>query len=130
LTNAKKRPESDVAARALVQMIEASGLDYKAGQSVRLDDHIGKAVSRIVFSPEGKQAALEATARGLPALAGLDPLLSRALGPDYGSHNESTVQAGYLVTNMMRQLGYEISGSGSLPSGCTGKTGAVFARRV
>jgi hypothetical protein len=110
----------------LVELIETSGLDYLDRKSVALDDPIGKKMQLIIFSEEGKRAACEATEQGLPALAGLDPLLARALGRDYGPHNEATVQAGYLVTNMMRQLGYRDAGQGQLPSGCVARSGRIF----
>lgn len=77
--NAKRRSELPEA-RAIIELIEASGLDYRANESVRLDDEIGRAMQKVVFSPEGRAAALEATEKGLPALAGVDPLLQDAAG--------------------------------------------------
>lgn len=125
-SNAKKRESDNEQAKAIVRLIETSGLEYRAGGSVRLDDAIGKAMHRVIFSKEGKQAAFEATTKGLPALAGVDPLLATALGDDYGKHNEATIQAGYLVTNMMEQSGYKQAGSGPLPPVCVAKTGLIF----
>jgi hypothetical protein len=125
-SNAKKFGNDNEQAKAIVHLIETSGLEYRAGGSVRLDDAIGKAMHRVIFSQEGKKAAFEATANGLPALAGVDPLLAKALGKGYGKHNEATVQAGYLLTNMMEQSGYKQAGSGPLPLGCVAKTGLVF----
>jgi hypothetical protein len=125
-SNAKKRENDNEQAKAIVCLIETSGLEYRAGGSVRLDDAIGKAMHCVIFSEEGKKAAFEATAKGLPALAGVDPFLATALDSDYGKHNEATIQAGYLVTNMMEQSGYKQAGSGPLPPGCVAKTGLVF----
>ncbi len=51
------------------------------------------------------------------------------LGEDYGKDNEATIQAGFLVTDLMRQLGYELSGKNKkLPSGCVAKTGQLFVK--
>ena len=126
--NARKRPSHSEEARAWVILIETSGLDYRLHATVRLDDDLGRAMQAVVFSPEGKTAALNATDRGLPALAGVDPLLVARLGPDYRPENEATAQAGFLVTNLMRQLGYKTSHRGLLPSGCVAKTGWIFRR--
>ena len=126
--NAKRRIESPEA-RAIIELIEASGLDYRANESVRLDDAIGRAMQNVIFSPEGRAAALKAAEQGLPALAGVDPLLQAALGANYGKHNEATVQAGYLVANLMRQAGYDDGPSKPLPSGCVAVSGMLFAKR-
>ncbi|PVE25652.1 hypothetical protein DC522_04875 [Microvirga sp. KLBC 81] len=83
-------------------------------------------MEQVIFSPEGKRAALAAVKQGLPPLAFIDSLLKEALGSDYGKHNEDTAQAGYLVTNLMRQMGYKPVGSAPLPPGCIAKTGRLF----
>lgn len=125
--NAKRHGTPE--ALAVVELIETSGFDYRADASVRLDDAIGKQMERIIHSAEGREAALQATQDGLPALAGIDPLLRAALGANYGKHNEATVQAGYLVANLMRQLGYDDGPSKSLPPGSVATSGKVFAKR-
>jgi len=71
---------------------------------------------------------LDATARGRPALEPIDPQIANALGADYGSHNESTVTAGYLVGQRMYALGYEKRPVKAL-SGCIAKTAATFRRK-
>ena len=63
----------------------------------------------------------------IPALAGIDPMLLSALGVDYGSHNEGTISAGYLVAQMMRMHGYKLTGrKGKLPSTCVAKTAEIY----
>ncbi|GEO12604.1 hypothetical protein [Microvirga aerophila] len=127
--NARKRADTgDPKAIAWVEFIEQSGLDYRSNKSLTLDDPISKVMHRIIFSPEGKQVALTAITQGLPPLAKIDPLLQAALGGDYTKHNEGTVQAGYMVTNMMRQMGYKPIGSKKLPPDCVARTGQVFVR--
>ena len=114
-------------ATAVADLIESSGLDLGHADTVKLDDRIGLLMHQIIFSPEGKAAAAAAATAGLPALAGVDRLLKDKLGRDYGSHNEATVQAGYLVANLMRQLGYESRGVAVMPEGCIAKSGTTFA---
>ena len=55
-------------------MIEASGLSYTDPSGVKLDSPLGRAMSRIINSAEGKAAAIEATLQEMPALAGVYPL--------------------------------------------------------
>jgi hypothetical protein len=124
--NALKQADTNPKAAEIVHLIETSGLDYRREKSLTLDDPISKRMEMVIFSPEGKTAALEATAQGLPALAGIDPLLVDALGKDYGKHNEATAQAGFVLTNMMRQLGYENGGSAPLPKNCVARSGQLF----
>jgi hypothetical protein len=64
---------------ALVGLIETSGIDLRSRNSVSLDDRIGKKMHQIIFSADGKKAARDAVDRGLPALAGVDPLLASEL---------------------------------------------------
>lgn len=127
LDNARKR-SGRPGADALVELIESSGLHYRDGYSVRLDDVIGKRISKIVFSEEGRLASIGAHEAGLPPLAGVDPILLRELGDDYGPQNEATSQAGYLVANLMRQLGYDDAGQVALPPNCVAKTGKLFKK--
>ncbi len=126
--NARKKESSDPKARELVEIIEKSGLDYRDRKTVRLDDPIGRSIERIVFSTKGREAAIAASQAGQPALAGVDPLLSGELGIDYCAHNEATIQAGYLVNNMMEQEGFIAVGSGKMPEDCVAKTGALFRK--
>ena len=125
--NAKRKGGTE--ALRIIELIESSGLDYGRSESVKLDSPIGKAIERLIFSAEGRTAALRAVQEGLPPLAALDPLLQEALGADYGPHNEATIQAGYLIANLMRQLGFEASGPGRLPTNCVARTGLNFVKR-
>ena len=81
----------------------------------------------IVFSKEGRAAAVSATEEGLPALAGVDPLIARALTVDYGKHNMTTATAGEIVAHLMRHLGYREAGrSGKMPAGCVAQSGMLW----
>ena len=114
-------------ARDLVRQIEGLGLPYSEEGSLKFDDPIFLKMYEIINSPKGKAAAIEATKAGQPALAGIDPLLIEALGVDYGSHNDGTINAGYLVAQMMRSQGYKLSGrKGKLPPTCVAKTAEIY----
>src|SRR6266478_6637478 len=83
--NAKAKLETSEEAKMLVQLMESSGLDYAKDKikSVSLDSPIGRKMKQIIGSEAGIKAMMEATHRGLPALAGVDPLLQAELGPQY-----------------------------------------------
>lgn len=129
--NAKAKSGTSEEAKALVKLIESSGLDYEKDKMkpVSLDDPIGRLMKKTIGSEVGTKAMIEATNRGLPALAGVDPLLQVELGSQYCRHNEATIQAGYLVKGFMVGQGYEEIGSASMSHNCIAKTGLVFKQR-
>ena len=91
-----------------------------------LDDPITLKMKEIIHSPEGQAAAVAAAKDGLPAMAGIDPMLSTALGDDYGKHNLATATAGDFIANLMRSLGYKEGGTRKLPSHCVAKTAMLW----
>jgi hypothetical protein len=94
--------------------------------NVRLDDPIGLAMRGIIFSESAKKAMLASVLSGRPALEAVDPMLSFALGSNYAKGNEATIQAGYLVTMRMRELGYEKGKQVRLVDGCVARSGVLF----
>ena len=50
-------------------------------------------IRNIIASPEARAASIEATLDGLPAIAGVDPLLHEALGPSYRQSDEAIATA-------------------------------------
>ena len=113
----------------LAAQIEASGLPYSEPGCVLESDPICRKMYDIINSPEGTRAAIAATENGLPALAGVDPLLNAALTVDYGAHNMTTATAGDYVANLMRSLGYKEAGSGATPPGCVVKTAKKWVKK-
>jgi hypothetical protein len=93
---------------------------------LKLDSPIGREMAKIVNSPQGVAAAIEATNQGLPALAGVDPLLKATLKDKYQKTYEATIQAGYLVALMMRKKGYGQTGRQGSLHGCVAKTGEIY----
>lgn len=120
--NAKRLGADDI-----VRMIEACGLPYTDPRGLKLDSPIGREMAKIVNSPQGVAAAIEATNQGLPALAGIDPLLKASRGDKYEKTYEATIQAGYLVALMMRKQGYDQTGRQGRLLGCVAKTGEIYA---
>ena len=111
---------------ALKKLIEEAGLPFSDSACLTNDDPITIKMYEIIFSKEGREAALAATADGLPAMAGVDPMLQTALGVDYGAHNMGTATAGGLVADLMLSLGYKKAGSKPLPAHCVAKTAAMW----
>ncbi len=123
------RSNSSPEAAYLVTVIESLGLPYSEDGGMRLNSPIALKMNDIITSPAGTKMCLEATEKGLPALAGVDRELNAALGVDYRAQNQATQTAGYLVGNLMISLGYRISGQRKMPDGCVAKTAAFWTKR-
>ncbi|TBD43310.1 hypothetical protein [Rhizobium ruizarguesonis] len=99
--NARKR--IDNGGREIIELFESSGLPLSSG-GMRLSDPVYQRMEEIVWSSEGKKAAVAAPAAGLPALAGVEPLIVADLGDRYHPHNDGTKSAGGIVGELMRFL--------------------------
>jgi hypothetical protein len=119
--NAAKHPDGQY----LRNLIEEHGLPLSSG-GLTLDDPIHRRMVEIIWSLEGQKAALDATARGLPALCGVDTLLRSELGDLYGKHDMGTASAGAIVAEVMRHKGFTKSESRPCPAGCVAKTGVMW----
>lgn len=124
--NAKNR-RSD-GGQAIIDLINESGLPLRSG-GMTLNDPIYLRMEEIIWSSAGRAAALEATAKGLPALVGVEPLLISDLGDRYSPHDMGTVSAGSIVGELMRHLGYVDAGQAKCPSGCVAKTAMKWELR-
>ncbi|MDX2142032.1 MAG: hypothetical protein SFV19_01645 [Rhodospirillaceae bacterium] len=126
---ANARGQGTTAGDELAQLIVDTGLPFSEGAALSIHDPVYIKMHQIVFSPEGRQAAIAAVDEGLPPLAGVDPLINQALMHDYGKHNMGTANAGSIVAELMRHLGYKETGtSAPLPPGCVAKTGMVWKK--
>jgi len=85
-------------------------------------------MEEIIWSPQGRTAALQAVSAGLPALAGVDPLLKAELGERYHPHNAGTINAGVITAALMRHLGYVEDGSKAFDD-CVAKSGMKWKLR-
>ena len=111
---------------ALKRLIEEAGLPFSDSKPLSMDEPVTAKMWDVINSEQGKRLAVEATERGLPALALIDPLLQAALGVDYGAHNQATNRAGILVGDLMISKGYKHAGVKKLPPGCVAKTAATW----
>jgi len=121
------RSKNTAEAKALVLKFEKCGLPYSEPSALKASDPLLLKMIEIINSQEAIDAAVKATDSGLPALQGVDPILVRELGADYGPHNRGTLEAGYEVAQMMHSRGYKNSGKkGDLPPTCVAKTAEIF----
>ncbi|HUN39074.1 MAG TPA: hypothetical protein VMU81_02160 [Acetobacteraceae bacterium] len=85
---------------------------------LKVSDPLFGAMAAVVHSVDGVKAAVLATSKGLPALAGVDPLLQAELGTQYTRADDVTMNAGWLVAQQMREMGFVDAGSGKMPRDC------------
>ncbi|HEX5508861.1 MAG TPA: hypothetical protein VFX37_10195 [Pseudolabrys sp.] len=117
--NAKKRRADG--GEEIINLIDSSGLSLSSG-GMRSTDPEYIEMEEIVWSAEGRLAAIDATEKGLPALAGMEHMIVDALGDRYHPHDGGTVSAGYIVAGLMRHLDYVENGEGKMPPGSIAKT--------
>jgi hypothetical protein len=111
---------------ATVALIDSLHLPLSSG-GMTLDHPLYREMQEIIWSVEGKALAIEAAANGFPAMAGVDPLLQKMMPERYGREYQGTMNAGHIVADLMRFLGYEKVGDAALPSGCVAKTAALWS---
>ena len=121
--NACKRGDDE--SMEVIAKIEAIGVPPRKSK-LSADSPIAKAIYKMVNSEEATNAALKAVAEGLPALAPVDPMLQAALGDDYNPDNGSTLEAGFMLAQVMKKHGWEPKRTRKLPPGCVAKTAAIF----
>lgn len=122
--NARAKDSDD--ARAIVALIEASGLSLREGGGLPGEHPAIRKMDDIATSPEGRAALKEAARKGQPALAGLDKRFESELDGYYGQF-DTTGWAGTIVARAMYSMGYKQTGKGKMPSGSVAKTAATFA---
>lgn len=111
---------------ALKTQIEEAGVPYSEDSALKGDDPITLKMIALIYSKEGRAAALKWHTDGWPAMAGIDPLLQESLGSDYGPHNRGTIKAGEITGALMRSLGYKKGPERDLPEHCVAKTAATW----
>jgi hypothetical protein len=112
----------------IIDLLDSSGLPLSSG-AMRVSDPDFLKMEEIVWSSEGRKAAIEATDKGLPALAGVEPLIVEGLGNRYHSHDQGTMNAGSLVATVMRHSGYVEAGQSNMPIGSIAKSALKWIRR-
>jgi len=111
----------------LAREIELLGLPAEPGLLAE-DDPTRVRMAEIINSPEGRSACKEATLDGLPALAGVEPLLHEAFGSAYRRSDEAIATAAALVAELMAGLGYVAAGRKDLPARYVARSGVFFKR--
>jgi hypothetical protein len=124
--NAKNRREKG--GQEIMEFIDSSGLPLSSG-GMRMSDPAYLKMEELTWSTEGRKAAVGATERGLPALAGIEPLFVAALGDRYHPHDGGTQNAGFIVGVLMRHLGYVKNGEGKMPNGSIANTAMTWKSR-
>ena len=122
--NARKRRSAG--GQAILDLIDASGLALSSG-GMRITDPTYIRMREIIWS--NRAGAIEATANGLPALAGVEPLIVSELGDHYHPHDLGTANAGSLIAELMRHLGYVQDKEVKMPYGSVAKTAMKWKHR-
>ena len=125
--NARKRLNQG--GKEIMELINASGLALRSG-GITFSDPVHLRMEEIAWSIEGKRLLVEATEAGHPALAGIEPWIVADLGSLYHPHDLGTVDAGSIVGEVMRHLGYELAGRANMPAGSVAKTAATWRPRI
>lgn len=112
----------------LARAIERLGLPYREPEVLPEHDLMMISLREIVFSPEGRAGAKESTLDGLPAIAGIDPLLHEAIGEDYRRNEAAVVSAHALVAELMAEMGYVEIGRKPLPARYVAREGVFYKR--
>jgi hypothetical protein len=122
---AKATPE----ALELAAVIEDLGIFTPGAGGLKMDDPLTLRMFDIINSAKGRAACIEATDKGQPAIAGVDPMLRATLGEQYSGENRATVAAGVLVGELMRMLGYQHAGERQMPVGSVATRAAIWLPR-
>lgn len=111
--------------RQTMELIDLLNLPLSSG-GMAADHPLYREMMEVAWSAEGKAAALKAVQEGRPAMAGVDPLLQKVMGSRYSAEQQGTLNAGYIVGEVMRHLGFEKDSEAPLPTNCIAKTAATW----
>ncbi len=109
----------------MIAAIDQAGLPPRI-DGLTNDDPVTIEMTNIIFSPRGREAAIAAAERGVPALSGVDPMLAAALGDRYADDDLGTATAGTIVAAVMREAGHRRTRDGPCEPGRVAKTGAMW----
>lgn len=121
---AKATPE----AQRIIDIFVEHDLLTRAGGGLPRDHPTIQEIEEIIMSDEARAAGKHASDQGLPAMAGVDTMLSTALGSRYGNH-DTTSWAGTFMAEAMAEAGYVQTKRKAMPEGCIAKTAAFFEPR-
>ncbi len=121
------RRKRDEGGQAIIDLIDSSGLPLRSG-GMTLNDPVYLAMEEIIWSHAARARLLEAVEEGLPALAGVEPMIRETLGERYHPHDQGTANAGAIVGEVMRHLGFTPVGMGKMPQGSVAKTAKLWGK--
>lgn len=115
-------------AREVISLLVDNDLLVREGGGLPREHPTIQQMEEVIRSDQGRSEAKRAAELGLPAMAGIDPLLQAALGSVYGQH-DTTSWAGTLTAEIMAEAGYVQTRKAPLPLDCVAKTAAYFESR-
>ncbi len=121
---AKGTPE----AQQIIDIMIEHDLLVRSGGGLPRDHPTIQTIEEVIRSDEGRAAGKEASDQGLPAMAGVDHMLTAELGARYGDH-DTTSWAGTLMAEVMNEAGYVQTKKKPMPEGSVAKTAAFFEPR-
>jgi hypothetical protein len=123
------RTKASAEAKQIIDLMVEHDLLVRSGGGLPREHPTIQTIEEIIRSDEGRAAGKQASDIGLPAMAGVDHLLSAELGARYGDH-DTTSWAGTLMAEVMAEAGYVQTRKKLMPDGCVAKTAAFFERRA
>lgn len=123
--NARGRTEPE--AKRLVALIEEHDLYRESDGGLPFDHPIMLEIEEICRGPEAVSEAIEAAENGLPALAGMEHRIVKALGDNYGIHY-TTHHAGRCIADQMISKGWKKAGQKPMPEGTVARSATVFIK--
>jgi len=115
-------------ARKLVTMILDNDLLVDAGGGLPFDHPDMLEIEAICAEPDAVAEAVAASGGGLPALAGMEYRLVRALGDRYGP-NFTTNHAGRCIKEGMLDRGWNGTVQKPMPAGSVARSATVFVKK-
>lgn len=115
-------------AQQIIDLMVEHDLLVRSGGGLPREHPTIQEIEEIIRSDEGRAAGKQASDDGLPAMAGVDHMLSAALGSRYGNH-DTTSWAGTFMADVMADAGYVQTRKKPMPEGCVAKTAAFFEKR-
>ncbi len=113
-------------ALALARFIETAGLAFAPTGGIGMSDPRVLEMRAVIESPEGRRTCVAAVQDGLPALAGVEPMIVARMGERYGAFSQMTLTAGAIVAEVMTALGYRKVQPRRMPAGSVARTAAFW----
>jgi hypothetical protein len=124
----RARTLDDDVARKLVGMILDNDLLVDPNGGLPFDHPDMLEIEAICGEPAAIDEAVAASEAGLPALAGMEYRIVRALGGRYGP-NHTTNHAGRCIRDGMVDRGWKITVQKPMPAGSIAKSATVYVKK-